>query len=268
VARGAGYGAAMSTAAASEGYVDVGAVRMYHQVSGEGAPMVLLHGAMCTADTYAGLAAELAPTFAVHRPEQRGHGRTADVPGPLDYGVMAGDTIAYLEALELGPAHLVGWSDGAVVALQVAMARPDLVASLVFIGNPLTLDGLPAEMLPLPETYSADVMPQVVRDMYGAVSPDGPDHFDTVFDKLAPMWNDFPLVDMDELPNLAVPTLVVVADRDMVTVEHGDVLRRTIPGARLAVLPGDHSLPMAKAGLTAALVVDFVAESRATPTSS
>jgi pimeloyl-ACP methyl ester carboxylesterase len=255
----------MSTAPATEGHVDLGIVRMYHQVSGEGDPLVLLHGAMCTADTYAGLAAELAPSYRVHRPEQRGHGRTADVSGPIDYGIMAGDTIAYLEALGLGPAHLVGWSDGAVVALQVAMARPDLVASLVFIGNPLTLDGLPTEMLPLPERYSADVMPQVVRDMYGSVSPDGPDHFDAVFDKLAPMWNDFPLVDMEELANLAVPTLVVVADRDMVTVEHADDLRRTIPGARLAVLPGDHSLPMAKAGLTAALVLDFLAEAGARP---
>jgi pimeloyl-ACP methyl ester carboxylesterase len=257
---GHGYGATMSSGPTTQAYVDLGDVRMYHEISGEGRPLLLLHGAMCTADTYAGLAAELAPSYAVHRPEQRGHGRTADVPGPLDYAVMAADTIAFIEALDLGPAHLAGWSDGAVVALQVAMARPDLVAALVFIGNPLTLDGLPAEMLPLPETYSADVMPQVVRDMYGAVSPDGPDHFDVVFDKLAPMWNDFPLVDMDALSELGVPTLVVVADRDMVTVEHADALRRTIPDARLAVLPGDHSLPMAKPGLTAAVVLDFLAD--------
>jgi pimeloyl-ACP methyl ester carboxylesterase len=250
----------MSSGPTTQAYVDLGDVRMYHEISGQGSPLVLLHGALCTADTYAGLAGELAPSYLVHRPEQRGHGRTADVPGPIDYAVMAADTIAFI-----GPAHLVGWSDGAVVALQVAMARPDLVASLVFIGNPLTLDGLPPEMLPLPETYTADVMPQVVRDMYGAVSPDGPDHFDAVFDKLAPMWNDFPLVDMDELANLSVPTLVVVADRDMVTVEHADALRRTIPGARLAVLPGDHSLPMSKAGLTAALFLDFLSESDTQP---
>jgi len=253
----------MSTAPTTPAYVDLDGVRMHHEVSGDGAPLVLLHGALCTAATFGGLAAGLDPSYTVHRPEQRGHGHTADVPGPIDYEVMAADTVAYLEALELGPAHLVGWSDGAVVALSVSMARPDLVRSLVFIGNPLTLDGLPAEMLPLPEVFPVESIPQTMRDMYGAVSPDGPEHFDVVFDKLAPMWSAFPLVDMAALAQLSIPTLVVVADRDMVTVDHADMLRRTIPGARLAVIPGDHSLPMAKVSIVAPLILDFLSTTEA-----
>ena len=72
----------------------------------------------------------------MHVPERRGHAHTQDVAGPLTYDVMAGDTIAYLEAvLDDGPAHLVGWSDGAVVALLVAQRRPDLAARLVLIGQ-------------------------------------------------------------------------------------------------------------------------------------
>src|SRR5262249_22095921 len=121
------------TSNSSGQYIDANNVHTYYEVTGRGEPLVLLHGGMCTIDTFAGLAAELAPSYRVHLPERRGHGRTADVPGPITYDNMAVDTIAFIDALGIGPVHLVGWSDGAVVGLKVALTRPDLVKSLAFI---------------------------------------------------------------------------------------------------------------------------------------
>ena len=69
-------------------------------------------------------------------PERRGHGRTPDVDGPLTYENMASDTAAFIEALGIGPAHLVGWSDGASVALYVALHRPELVRKVICMGAP------------------------------------------------------------------------------------------------------------------------------------
>ena len=73
--------------------------------------------------------------YRVYVPERRGHAHTPDRPGPLTYELMAEDTVAYLESIVGGRAHLVGWSDGAVVALLAAMRRPDLVDRLILIGQ-------------------------------------------------------------------------------------------------------------------------------------
>ena len=248
-----------TTATAESGFVDLDGVRTYHEITGSGDPLVLLHGGMCTIDTFGDLAAVVATRHRVHRPERRGHGRTADVPGPITYENMAADTVAYLERLELAPAHLVGWSDGAVVALLVALTRPDLVRSLVVIGTALTEDGLPAEMRPLPERLPVDVLPPFLREMYAAVSPDGPEHFDVVFDKLSPSWTALPYVDLSELPRIATPTLVMAGDRDMVTPEHAAAVAQAIPQGRLAIVPGDHAVPLEKPGLVGDIVLDFIA---------
>ena len=248
------------TTTTEQGYLDLDGVRTWHDVRGAGDPLVLLHGGMCTADTFDGLADLLAPSYRVHRPERRGHGRTADQPGPITYRNMAADTVAYLEAVGVGPAHLVGWSDGAIVGLLAALERPDLVRSLTFIGAALTEDGFPAEMRPLPPQIPIEALPPFLRDLYAAVSPDGPEHFDAVFEKLSPSWTAMPVVELDGLEKLDVPTLVMAGDRDMVTVEHAAAIAAALPQARVAVLPGDHAVPMEKPALVAALVTDFLGE--------
>src|SRR5919112_5736373 len=112
-------------------YVRVGGRRTWHEVHGTGQPVVLLHGAFAGASSWAAQVPALARAgYRVHVPERRGHAHTRDVEGPLSYGVMADDTVAYLDRVVGGPAHLVGWSDGAVVGLLVDQRRPDLVDRL------------------------------------------------------------------------------------------------------------------------------------------
>lgn len=249
-----------SSTSTEQGYVELDGVRTYYEITGTGQPLVLLHGGMCTIDTFAELASQLAPSYRVHRPERRGHGRTPDVAGPITFQNMTADTVAYIEHLGVGPLHLVGWSDGAVIGLLLALTRPDLVRTLTFIGAALTEDGLPAEVLPLPQRIPLEALPPFLRKMYAAVSPDGPAHFDVVWDKLSPAWTAFPLVDMPELAHLEAPTLIVAADHDMVTVEHAATISRAIPNSRLAIIPGEHSLPLDKPAQVASLVLDFLAE--------
>ena len=97
---------------------------------------------MCTAETFDGQTGALAEHFRVYVPERRGHGRTADVPGPITYEIMAQDTVAFIEALGIERAHLVGWSDGALVGLLVALWRPELVGKLVLDGPGRELGGV------------------------------------------------------------------------------------------------------------------------------
>jgi pimeloyl-ACP methyl ester carboxylesterase len=102
-------------------YVDVNGLATWHEVRGEGEPVVLLHGAFAGASSRAAQAPALARAgYKVHLPERRGHAHTPDVAGPLTHDVMVDDdTVAYLDAVVGGPAHLVGWSDGAMATTRL-----------------------------------------------------------------------------------------------------------------------------------------------------
>ena len=244
------------------GYVDAGGVRTYYEVHGSGDPLVLLHGGFCTVETVDGLTAGLAQHYTVYTPERRGHGRTADVDGPITYPMMAADTIAFLDAVGVSGAHLVGWSDGAVVALLVARERPDLAGKLVMIGQPVNVDGLPDQMRAVLShgIEQADAATDARRALRGDVAG-RPAHFDVVAEKLFALYKVEPNMELDGLAGITAPALVMIGDDDICTVEHAEAVRRALPAAQLAVVPGaSHGLPMEKPGLTGAIVLDFLAD--------
>lgn len=116
-------------------------------------------------------------------PEGRGHAHTPDVEGPLTYGVMAAETIAYLDEVVGGSAHLVGWSDGAVVALLVAMQRADLARRMVLIGQYYNSDGRAPDS-PVIRLINTPEGARFLRGMYDPFTPDGPEHFPVVYAKM------------------------------------------------------------------------------------
>src|SRR5215217_7024659 len=111
-------------------YIELPGVRTWYEVEGQGDPVVLLHGGFCTNETWGPQRADFAADHRTFLPERRAHGHTPDVEGPLSYHDMAQDTIDFLSSVVGGPAHLVGWSDGGIVALLVANARPELVGKM------------------------------------------------------------------------------------------------------------------------------------------
>jgi pimeloyl-ACP methyl ester carboxylesterase len=241
-------------------YVDVGGLQTWYDEAGAGEALVLLHGGMCTNETWGAQMPAFAGRFHALAPERRGHGHTPDVEGPLHYADMASDTIGFLEQVVGGAAHLLGWSDGGIVGLLVAINRPDLVRKLVVVGTNYDTSGL----APGVEELFAAMRPDgddvaMFRDAYAAHSPDGPDHWPVVFEKIASMMASEPHIDPAELGRIASPTLVVVGDDDMVSLEHAASLYRAVPGAELAVVPGtSHALPMEKPALFNEMVLDFL----------
>ncbi|GAB3562982.1 alpha/beta fold hydrolase [Spelaeicoccus albus] len=247
------------------GQIEVAGLPVWHEVSGDGDPLVLLHGAFAGASSFfAQTPSFVEAGFRVHVPERRGHGHTPDVDGPLNYSVMADDTIAYLDQEVDAPAHLVGWSDGAVVAVLVARRRPDLVARMVLIGQYLNSAGkVPGGEL-IASLESPDMI-ALLRRSYGAVSPDGADHFPIVHAKTMAMIAAEPEIALDSLRSITAPALVIQGDRDEVTVEHSVAVVASLPDARLAVLPGTHALPVERPDLVNALIVSFLRNDDTTP---
>jgi pimeloyl-ACP methyl ester carboxylesterase len=240
------------------GYVTIAGLPTWHEVGGEGPAVVLLHGAFFGAAAWVAQAPELASAgFRVHVPERRGHGHTRDVDGPLTYELMAADTAAYLDAEVGGPAHLIGWSDGAVVALLVALRRPDLVDRMVLIGQYYNSSGrVPGSELG--QLLHSEEAKGFLRQGYDPVSPDGPEHFEVVYAKTLAMIDSEPEIDLAALAAVAAPALVLQGDRDEVTLSHGAEVASALGNGRLAVLPGGHGLPAELPELVNQLLISFL----------
>jgi pimeloyl-ACP methyl ester carboxylesterase len=244
-------------------YIDAHGLRTYFEVSGEGDPVVVLHGGLCTVETLQPMAPALAEHYRVYLPERRGHGRTPDVDGPITYGNMAVDTIAFLDAVGLRSVRLVGWSDGGNVALLVALARPDLVSKLVVIGAAAHRDGYTGDQIELFEAWRGRPSPAIMagfKQMYGTVSPDGQEHFEVVFAKLGETWASEPDLGLADLARITAPTLILLGDDDVLTIEHAAAMVRALPDAQLAVVPGtSHAVVMEKPEVVNRLLLDFLA---------
>ena len=235
------------------GYVQVEGVRTWYEERGEGVPLVLLHGGMGDARDFAANIEALAARFRVFVPEHRGHGHTADVDGPITYELMAQDTMAFLDDVVGGPAHLVGHSDGANVALLVARRRPNLARRVVSISGNFHHDGL------IPGAIDVDAADEFVGVAYGDVSPDGREHLPVLARKLARMWEEEPTLTPLDLSSITTPTLVMAGDDDAITLEHTVALYRGLPNSELAVVPGtSHLLIMEKPTLCNTLIIDFL----------
>ena len=236
-------------------YAQLGEVRTWYEEHGSGEPLVLMHGGLVDARWFEPNLAPLAERFHVYLPERRGHGHTPDVPGPITYQLMADDTIAFLETVVGGPADLVGHSDGAFVAMLVAMQRPELVNRLVMISGGFNKSG---EAMPDME-WDVDQIAEFLGPAYGEVSPDGIDHFKVVARKIGDMAAVEPTLDSSGLAKVTQRSLVMFSDDDLVTLAHVTQMYEALPDAELAVVPGtSHFLTQEKPHLVNALVLDFL----------
>jgi len=228
-------------------------VSMWYDERGQGDPLVALHPGGAGVDSRAltpNLEA-LAEHFRVYAPEQRGHGHTPDVDGPITFELMAHDTITFIETVIDRPVYLLGYSDGASLALTVALRRPDLVRRLVFAAGVFHRDGW--------ETGVLDgEPPDFLRQSYAEVSPDGAGHYEVIVAKLAAMHAHEPDLTRDALAAVTCRTLVMMADDDEVRLEHAVDLYRSLPDAELAVIPGtSHGLLAEKPGLCNMVITEF-----------
>lgn len=254
--RGAmGDGVEMSTLeskAVESGYAPVNGIRMYHEVHGrgEGVPLVLLHGGGSTIEVTFG---RVLPVFAGSRRviavEEQGHGRTSDRDAGVTFESSADDVAALLRHLKVEKADIFGFSNGASVALQVAIRHPQLVRKMVFASSMTKRDGAQPQLWEFIKQADFANMPQPLKDAFLRVNPDER-QLRTMHDKDAARMQGFEDVPDALVRSIGAPTLIVLGDQDIVKLEHGVELTRLIPGARLLILPGGHGDYLGEAVMT------------------
>jgi pimeloyl-ACP methyl ester carboxylesterase len=255
-----------ATSAASAGaadrpagaYAAVNGLRMYYETSGSGEPLVLLHGAFLTVDSWAPILSTLARTRRVIAVELQGHGHTADIDRPLSFGQMADDVAALLREIKVETADVFGYSMGGTVGVSLAVRHPALVRKLVIQGSTYSKEGWEPQAYEQFRALPADFAPPPLKNAYDRVAPD-PSHWPVLVAKLKKMELEFEGIPEGKLKALAAPTLIVMGDREGLRPEHAVAMYRLIPKAQLAILPGaDHFLLFTRADELLALMTRFL----------
>jgi pimeloyl-ACP methyl ester carboxylesterase len=226
------------TSIPGRGTVPIDGTAIYHEVHGVGDPVLLLHGGFSSIEAMRPqLDALAAAGFAVYAPERAGHGRSADEGGAFSYARSVAQTLAYLDAVGVEAPHVVGFSDGAIIGLLLALELPRCIRSLVAISGNLDPSGFVAEgaegVFP-----AGEGAPDRSREIYGELSPDGPEHADVVLAKLMELWTTEPHIERASLARIAVPVLVMAGDRDVIALDHSRLMATSIPRGQLCIVPG------------------------------
>jgi len=249
-------------------YVRINGMDLYSEVDGRGSPVLLLHGGYCSLESLRAQSDALVTDHQVFAYERPGHGRSADIDGEYSYARYVADTLEYLDAQGLESVDVIGYSDGAIIGLLLAIENPERVRSLVAISANLdpsaftdsaeTVGALVLDS-PVQATGEGDDKPDVERMHYERLSPDGPAHADVVLAKLFRLWTSEPKIAPADLAGVSARTLVMSGDRDTIRPDHSLLIASSIPGAQLCIVPGaTHNLIAERPELISTLIKGFL----------
>ncbi|MFC7065685.1 alpha/beta fold hydrolase [Brucella rhizosphaerae] len=237
--------ARMTITASPASFASVNGIEMYYRVAGKGPPILLIHGGLSDQHVWDAQLPILARDHTVIVADSRGQGRSTRTTEPLTYELMADDYVALLDYLDIGKVDLVGWSDGGIIGIDIAMRYPERLKSLFAQAANVTPEGSTgyvlarAEGKPLPELR----------------------HYESIDKEIHALWANEPNYTAQDLSKITVRTAIVIGDRDTaITREHTEFIADHIPGARLVILPDSgHGVPAENPRLYAHTVLKFIA---------
>ena len=221
-------------APSASGYVPHLGARIYYAAYGTGAPVILLHGGLAS-ERYWGN--QVGPLVRDHHRviliDSRGHGRSTRDDRPYTYELMASDVTAVMDVLHIRRAAVVGWSDGAIIGLVMALKDPERLTRVFAFAANMDPSGVKSDTLTNP-TFARFIVE--ARASYARISPT-PAGFDAFQAAINHMWDTEPNYSAADLKRIATPTAIVDGDHDeAIKREHTEYLAGSIPGAQLIML--------------------------------
>jgi len=242
-----------------EGRVAHDGARIWFATIGSGPPVILLHGGDASSDFWGGqVPALLASGRRVILIDSRGHGRSTRDARPLGYELMESDVIAVMDALSLRKTDVVGWSDGAILGLIMAMKHPGRVTRVFAFGANMDLHGFN------PLGAASPIVPKVGAALaanYARLSETPAGYGALSRDVLAMQLRE-PNYTPSDLAAIHGPAVAIVdgEHEEFILRQHTEYLARTIPGATLVILPGgSHFAPLQVPDVFNAAMIDFLA---------
>jgi pimeloyl-ACP methyl ester carboxylesterase len=241
--------------AEQSGLAPVNGIKIWRAVFGQGEPVILLHGGLANANYFGHLVPALAKTYRVIVMDSRGHGRSTRGAEPLGYSLMASDVIALMDDLKIGKAAIVGWSDGAIIGLEIAMHHPERVTKLfAFAANSDPSGVKDAASSPVFNAFVARAATE-----HEALSP-APEGFESLRRDVMRMWAAEPNYKAQDFRSIRVPVWIAGADRDeAIQRENIEFMAAEIPGSGLLIMPNvSHFAMLQDPEIFSSLVMHFL----------
>ena len=220
--------------ATRSGHVPIDGVKIWYAEAGRGEPVILLHGGLANSSYWGNQVPVLAKRYRVVVIDSRGHGRSTRNEQPYSYELMASDVVAVMKHLKIERAAIVGWSDGAILGLELAIHHPERVTRIFAYGANTDPSGLKEEGLrsPTVNAYLARAEKE-----YAELSST-PTEFKAFADEISKMWATQPRITKEQLNGIRVPTWIVDGDHDeLIKRENIESMAAEIPGAGLLLQP-------------------------------
>ncbi len=223
--------------AGQSGYAAVNGVKIWYATFGpssaRGEPVILLHGGLANANYWGNQVRALQAHYRVIVMDSRGHGRSTRNAEPYGYDLMAGDVVALMDFLKIPKAAIVGWSDGAILGLDIAMTHPERVSKLfAFAAN-----SDPSGVADIANSPVFNAFIARAEKEYEKLSPT-PAEYKAYLAQITKMWETQPNWTADDLKRIAVPTWIVDADHDeAIKRENTEFMAANIPDAGLLLQP-------------------------------
>lgn len=237
---------------ASTQYIEANGIRVHyrHEPSEDATPLILLHGGTATLHSWEGHIPHFVPDFNVYALDLRGHGRTINPTDQLSYRLMADDVAAFIQALKLTKPIVMGYSDGAQIALELGTRYGAMVGALVLGGvvyrfTDSYFDALKAmgvEQTGVVDTNQLDA-DWIAFLETAHLRDDDPQYWRSLLTQLSIMWWTPLEYTMADLQAMTTPALIIAGDRDQVaSLQQAVKMYQNIPNAALAILPNaDHA---------------------------
>jgi pimeloyl-ACP methyl ester carboxylesterase len=215
------------------GFAPVNGIRLWYATFGHGEPVILVDGGLTNANYWGLQVRALAPHFEVIVLDSRGHGRSTQTAAPFSYDQMSSDVLALMDYLHIHRAALVGFSDGGIIGLDIAIHYPDRLTRLFAFGANSDPSGV--KDVSKNPTFTAFVAR--AGSEYQQMSPT-PTQYKTFLASIEKMWEMQPHFTDGQLSHIKVPTWIVDGDHDeIITRENTDHMAALIPGAGELILP-------------------------------
>jgi pimeloyl-ACP methyl ester carboxylesterase len=245
-------------------YIDINDIRIYYETYGEGEPLLLLHGNGGSIENFLLQIPEFSKHFKVIALDSRAQGRTTDSDKEISYTLMASDMAALIDKLNLGSVYVVGWSDGGIIGMELAYAHPDKVKKLVTIGanysnknydahgNNIRMDSKDTLVI------RSRKFAEKYKNTLERLSPN-PEKIPEIRRKLKNLMEKYPNFTEKQLQEIKTPTLVIVGDHDIISLDHTVSLFASLPHSELFVIPGaTHIVPVEQPDLLNSVIVHFL----------
>jgi pimeloyl-ACP methyl ester carboxylesterase len=217
----------------ASGMAEVNAIRMYYAEYGEGDPILFIHGGLGNADVWGHQVADFAKDHLVIVADSRGHGRSTRSQQPFGYDLMTSDYVALLDYLKIDKVTLVGWSDGGIIGIDMAMKHPEKLTRVIAQAANVTTDGVKSDVMSN-KTFNDYI--NVAGEYYKKLSPT-PNEYDAFVKQISEMWATQPAWTAADLGKITVPITLAIGDHDeAVKLDHTEMMAKEIPGAKLVIL--------------------------------